>query len=925
MPRMPVRPAIAAALIASLALVACGGKSADASLVAAKSYLAKSDLRAGVIELKNTLQAKPDLAEARFLLGKALLDLDEPVGAAVELRKAHDLKIPDAQVVPLLATALLQAGESRKVIELDTVTVLTVPDAVASLKTTVALAHAALGSNEKADAALTAALKAKADYAPALLHRARTMAGKREFEAATKIVDDVIARAPNDADALALKGDLLQFARNDAVGAAELYRKAIAAKPGHLAAYAGVLTKLLGKNDIDGARTQLEALKQRYPGHPQTLYFQAWLAAQVGDLKAADESLQQLLKFPAVSPQVLQFAGMVSLQRGELLQAEQHLSKAVQQEPNSASARRLLANVYMRGGEPRMALATLQPQLLASSATDAQTLLLAGRIHMASGDMKKAEELFGRAVKAAPTDPASRTALAFARVQRGDASEGFLELESIAGTDTGTAADMALISANINRRDYPAALKAIDQLEKKEPGKPLAPHLRAGVLVLRGDLAGARVSFGKALAADAKFLPSIEGLAELDLRELKPEQARARYETFLKTDPNNARVISALAMLDERAGKSKQDVAATLAKAVAINPSDPALRRQLINYHQQKGDYKLAVAAAQDAVAALPNDPDMLALLAGAQLASREINQAITSYSKLVAARSKSPEPLIALAEAHLAAKSYDDAADAVKRALALAPDSLPANVMAARVDAQSGRHDQALGRARALQGQPATVAQGWALEGDIEVSRRNWTAAAAAFRTALQKQDSVLIAQRVYTALRNAGDRAKAEAFAAERLQKDPQDPEFPFFLATWAIGEKNYAVALTQLERVVRTAPDNVPALNNLAWVQATLKRPGAVANAERVNQILPNQPVFMDTLAFALAAEGQIARAVELQKKAVAMAPEAHGMRLQMARLYLQAGDKAAARAELDTLAKLGDQFAQQSELRELQGKL
>jgi putative PEP-CTERM system TPR-repeat lipoprotein len=923
--RMILRRTIAAVLAACLVLVGCEGRDADASLAAAKTYLAKNDLPAAIIELKNTLQAKPDLAEARFLLGKALLDREESVAAAVELRKASDLKFPDDQVLPLLATALLRSGEVRKVIELDHVTTLTAPDAIASLKTMVAFAHAIQGDNEKADASVTKALQANANYAPALLYRARALASAREFDAATKIVDEVISRAPDDADALALKGDLLRIVRNDAAGASELYRKALSAKPGDIAAHAALLTQLLDANDVSGARSQIEVLRKFQPRHPQTLYFQARIEAQAGNLKAAEEGIQQLLKFQSVSPQTLHLAGAVSLLRGELLRAEQHLTKLIQSVPTSASARKLLAHVYLRTGESEKALSVLAP-LLEMSSPDGQTLLLAGSAQMGSGDTKKAEELFARAAKTNPTDAVSRTALAMARFQRGDASAALLELKAIADTDSRTAADLALISANINRRNFDAALKAIDQFERKQPGKPQAPLFRARVLAIRGDLAGARVNFEKALAVDSAFFPAIDGLATLDLRERKPEQARARFDAVLKVNPSDTRAMLAMATLDERAGKSKQDVAALLAKAVAIKPTDAVLRRRLIRFHMDKQDYKLALIAAQDALSALPNDADMLALLANAELAAGDINKAISSYNKLVAARPKSTAPLIALAEAHLVAKSYDAAADAVKKALSMAPDSMAVVQTAVKVDLKTGKHDQALAKARALQAKAPKAPSGWILEGDVGIASHNWPAASAAFRTALQKEDSTLIAQRLHLALRSAGDKATAEAFAVDWLRKHPQDSVFLFYLAGLAIEAKDFELATTQLEQVLRSVPDNPMVLNNLAWVQATLKKPGAVASAERVNQLMPNQPIYLDTLAYALAAEGKIARAVDVQKKALELAPPtAYGLRLNMARLYVQAGDKAAARAELDTLAKLGERFAQQNEVRELQAKL
>ena len=45
----------------------------------------------------------------------------------------------------------------------------------------------------------------------------------------------------------------------------------------------------------------------------------------------------------------------------------------------------------------------------------------------------------------------------------------------------------------------------------------------------------------------------------------------------------------------------------------------------------------------------------------------------------------------------------------------------------------------------------------------------------------------------------------------------------------------------------------------------------------------------------------------------------------LRLNLARLLIEAGDKAGAKTELDTLAALGDKFPLQKEVETLRGKL
>src|SRR4051794_13221859 len=108
----------AASLGAVLMLLVTGcGESPEALLASAKQYLAKQDNKAAVIQLRNALQKNPDLAEARFLLGKALLDSGDAPGAEKELRAASTLQFPDEQVVPPWARSLVLIGDYKKVVD----------------------------------------------------------------------------------------------------------------------------------------------------------------------------------------------------------------------------------------------------------------------------------------------------------------------------------------------------------------------------------------------------------------------------------------------------------------------------------------------------------------------------------------------------------------------------------------------------------------------------------------------------------------------------------------------------------------------------------------------------------------------------------------------------------------------------------------
>jgi predicted Zn-dependent protease len=97
--------------------------------------------------------------------------------------------------------------------------------------------------------------------------------------------------------------------------------------------------------------------------------------------------------------------------------------------------------------------------------------------------------------------------------------------------------------------------------------------------------------------------------------------------------------------------------------------------------------------------------------------------------------------------------------------------------------------------------------------------------------------------------------------------------------------------------------------------------MKKDGAVGYAERAVRGVPNQPAFMDTLALALAEKNDFAKAIEWQNRAIKLQPDNPGLKLNLARIYIKAGNKEPAKKELNDLAALGDKFAGQAEVAKL----
>jgi cellulose synthase operon protein C len=916
------RRGITLPLLLALALTACSGEKPETMLASARDYMAKDDLKSAVIQVKNALQENPDLAEARYILGVALLRGGDAVGAETELRRAMALKFPDEKVAPPLAQALLAQGQFKKLIDEFGGKDLPLPAAKAELLTTMASAYLAARNQDLAKTTLDAALAADPSYLPAHLLAIHQQAGGGDIDGAIASIDRLLAKAPTSHDAFKLKGDLL-VAKSNLDQALEAYRKAVDIKSDFLPARTAALNLLLFQGKLDEAGKELDAAKKLAPNNPSVRYFDTQLAYQKKDFNKAKESIQQLLKMAPDSPQALVLAARIELQVGSTLQAETFLTKALAIAPESAFARQLLISSYLRSGQSQKALALLQP-MLKETDTNSAVSALAGEAYLQSGDVKKAEEYFAKAAKKDPKNTRTRTALALTHLASGNTS-GVGELQAIAESDSSTIADMALISINLRRGEFDKALIAIDGLEKKQPDKPLAANLRGRTLLAKKDIPGARKAFERAASIDPTFMPAIVSLASIDVAEKKPEQARKRFQDVLLKVPNQPQALLALAELRAREGGSKEEVIELINRAIATNPSEKIPRLLLVDLHLRSKDNKLALAAAQSAASAIPDNPEILDALGRAQLASGDTNQAISTFNRVVLLQPSSPLPQMRLAEANMVAKDRAAAKQSLRRALEVKPDHLDAQQALIRLAVEAKDYADATGIARTVQKQRPKESVGYQFEGDIAVLQKKFDVAAEAYRAALKQGAFPEVAVKNYVVLKAAGKLAEAEKFGASWLGDNPKDVALRMYLANDALGSNNLSAAEKLYQAVVQIQPNNAIAYNNLAWVTGQLKKDGAISYAEKAIALVPNQPAYMDTLATLLMDKNDLAKALEWQNKALSLQPSSGEFKLNLARIHIKSGNKEQARKELDDLAKLGDKFGGQAQVAELRKSL
>ncbi|MBK7277580.1 MAG: PEP-CTERM system TPR-repeat protein PrsT [Betaproteobacteria bacterium] len=918
MPHFVIRAFVSALL--ALTLAACGKPSADELLAEGRAALERKDAPAAVIHFKGLVDVAPASAEGRLMLGKALLAAQDAAGAVIELDRAKELGAAEADLALPLARALAATGRAKDVVDRLAGVSLPEPRQQAELQVELASALLTMGQNERAESAVASALSADPANTDARLMQARLTASKGDVDAAFQQAEALLADNPKDAAALHLKGELLLLGRNDLKAAAPVFESALAADPRYVPAHLALMNISVRRNDLPGYEKQVKALQTALPRHPETLFAEIQLALVKNDIPAAKEKSERLLLLAPDNARALYFAGVTQLRAKSLVVAEGHLAKAVQQAPQAAEPRRVLAQLHLDNGNAPRALDVLSP-LLAATPADSQALQIAGKAELQQGRLPQAEAYFQRAVAAKPDNTQARTALALAQIAKGDTQQGYAELERLAATDQDVQTDLTLIASLLSRGEFDKALKAVDALEAKAPALPMTHALRARVFAQQGKLPEARRSFEKALELDATYYPGVAGLVDLDAMEGKWDVAGSRLESHLKEVPRNYAALLRLTQVLVAGNTPPEAIQRRLEAAVQAHPADAEPRLLLVDYLLSRRALAAARAAAEQAVAAVPGSAELEDALGRVLLEVGDARQAAASFGKVVALRPTSGLAYLRLGTAQLRAGDLAAGRTSLERARQLSPESAEVLRAVMNLMLTERKYGEALALSREVQKRNPKDPLGFLLEADVHLNQRKLPEAIKSVRDAFALQPSSDLAVRLHGLQVLANRGADADRFAADWLRSNPADAAFISHLGSIALQRGDLPLAEARFRRAVEIRPADAVAMNNLAWALVQQGKSEALQQARKANELLPGQPALMDTLAAAMKLAGNLPEAVDWQRKAVAASNGEPRYRMRLAELLIASGNMAQAQDELKVLEALGENFPQRDKVLQL----
>jgi putative PEP-CTERM system TPR-repeat lipoprotein len=302
-------------------------------------------------------------------------------------------------------------------------------------------------------------------------------------------------------------------------------------------------------------------------------------------------------------------------------------------------------------------------------------------------------------------------------------------------------------------------------------------------------------------------------------------------------------------------------------------------------------------------------------------MAEQRYNDALLSLKEYVA---REPESVLAralLGETYLELGQLMDARRHLKIALDKQARYVPTLVLLARVELQSGQYEMALEYASRIQKVQPELFVGYELAGDAWMQMNSYAEARAAYAQAWDRKPSAELVIKLSEAASRTGQHEEAISILRAWLAEHTEDARVQQFLGATYLNMEQNDMATRHYEKVLETEPDNVVALNNLAWLYSLDREPRALVLAERAYHVSPDDPGIQDTYGWALIQQGEVDKGRRLLHRAVRQLPDNTEIMYHYAVALLKSGKQQEGRRILTSLLKDGQSFEGRAEAKAL----
>ena len=670
------------------------------------------------------------------------------------------------------------------------------------------------------------------------------------MDQALDLANAAIALDGRNPNPLALKAAAL-LKLKDATGAKREAEAALAIDPANAEAAIVLAVERMFRGDTDGALMILD--------RPGITY------------KSEDEFAIQLVKL------------QIFEKSGDLKQQEVLLRKLVDLYPSEPALQRTLINLYVKQKRYDDGEKELRAFAAAHSADASAGLNVVRFLYQFRGPAAARQELMAR-IKAGGQVFQYQLALVDMDLAENKVADSVQLLESLVSNagapEDILAAQVKLAQIQFQQKKFDRAEELVSSILRKDSRNIDGLKLRASIRLQRGQLDVAIEDLRQALDDQPRASDLMVLLANAYERSGSMELAEKQYADAAKTSGFDAGVsLNYVAFLQRRGNVERaEDLLTQLAQQWPNNVlvlsalADVRLARQNWIGAQQVAE-KIRQMGDRQAL----SDQILAAALNG----QGKYGDSLKILESAQAAAPAAAQPMAALVSTLVRAKKLDEAESFLQTALKTNPANAEAHVLLGSVQLVKNAPDQAVQSFRtAIERQPKDMV-GYSALANFYLANKKLDEAEKIIRAGLQQQPDSAVMHMAYAGvLEQKGDFDAAIAEYEILLKQDPGSLIVANNLASLLSDRRTDKASLERaysLGAVLRKSqvPNFKDTLGWIDYLRGDYK--SATALLEEAATALPNRPIVLYHLGMSYIATGQVAKASEQFKKALALAPD------------------------------------------------
>ncbi|NOQ77104.1 MAG: tetratricopeptide repeat protein [Methylococcaceae bacterium] len=452
----------------------------------------------------------------------------------------------------------------------------------------------------------------------------------------------------------------------------------------------------------------------------------------------------------------------------------------------------------------------------------------------------------------------------------------------------------------MKNRQLTKAQRALTQLSQEFSDDARLNNLQALLDIFQGDKISAHSSYKKTIENDSNNLTANLGLAGLEFEMGQLDKAKGFSNKVLALDSKNLNANYILAKISVKSG-DYVNAEKLLLNAYQRNIGNIDVELKALSYlgqfYAMQKQPKKVLKLANEIVAKYPVDYRALSFLAGGQIVNEQNKEAERTLRKIIAIKKDDVNHRLMLVR--VLAKTSEGSKEVLSvldEILSISSENQPAIVAKANYLIKLKRFQDAMIFSKTIEDKFPGSSLGKQLQGDVFSAERKADQALDAYQQSYAIEPVGKVLNHIVSIMVYQGKQKNAIALLESELSKQVNSTQIHLKLARIYTSFNKVELVAKHYNAVLKMQPDNLVALNNLAWFYKEQNKFGKAEElSKKAYNLAPKSVSLADTYGYILLKKGKVNEGLEVFLKISESAVSSVDVSMHLAEAYILTGNK------------------------------